>query len=315
MPENVQAILRSGAEALIPEEQVKEIVQGTIENSTFLSAAKRLPNMSSKKTRMPVLSMLPVAYWVDSDTGQKKTTKMEWEKKFINAEELAVIVPIPEAVLDDADYDIWGEVQPRLIEAMGKKVDEATFFGVDAPESWRNSIYDTAVAAGALVTGTEDVYADIMGVDGAIAKVEQSGYFPTAGAGSVALRAVLRGIVDKNGQPIFKSDMQGDTQYTLDGSPLYFPRNGMWDATKADLILGDFSQAVYAIRQDITMKLLDQAVIQDSEGNIVYNLAQQDMVALRVTMRLGWEIPNPVNGIQADASKRTPFAAYKADFQ
>jgi HK97 family phage major capsid protein len=315
MPETVNAILRTGAEVLIPEQQMREIVQGTVEQSAFLNAAKRLPNMTSKKTRMPVLDMLPVAYWVDGDTGQKQTTKLQWDKKYINAEELAVIVPIPEAVLDDADYDLWGEIKPRIIEAMGKKVDSATFFGNDKPASWRDSIYDTADNAGAVVQGTADVYNDIMGIDGVIAKVEKSGYFPSSGAASIALRSVLRGVRDEQGGLIFKTDMQGPTQYALDGSPIFFPRNGSWDGTKADLILGDFSQAVYAIRQDVTMKLLTEAVIQDGEGNIVYNLAQQDMVALRVVMRLGWEIPNPINAIEPDESKRTPFAVYKADFQ
>src|SRR5699024_8123176 len=41
---------------------------------------------------------------------------------------------------------------------------------------------------------------------------------------------------------------------------------------------------------------------------IVYNLAQDDMVALRVVMRLGWEIPNPINALQPDESIRFPFA-------
>ena len=46
-------------------------------------------------------------------------------------------------------------------------------------------------------------------------------------------------------------------------------------------------QLVYSIRQDITVKILDQGVIQDPETkDIVYNLAQQDMIALRVVMRL-----------------------------
>lgn len=74
--------------------------------------------------------------------------------------------------------------------------------------------------------------------------------------------------------------------------------------------MGDMSQAVYSIRQDLTVKLLDQAVIQDPEGNIVYNLAQQDMVALRFVMRLGWELPNPINALSPNEETRFPFAVY-----
>ena len=107
--------------------------------------------------------------------------------------------------------------------------------------------------------------------------------------------------------------MQGGTTYSLDGSSMTFPRNGAFDKSKALMISGDFSQLVYAIRQDITFKLLDQAVIQDpSTKEIVYNLAQNDMVALRAVMRLGWEIPNPINSLQTDESKRCPFAILKA---
>ena len=63
--------------------------------------------------------------------------------------------------------------------------------------------------------------------------------------------------------------------------------------------------------QDVTYKVLDQAVIQDpSDGSILYNLAQEDMVALRVVMRLGWEIPNPVNALN-ETETRFPFASLK----
>lgn len=75
------------------------------------------------------------------------------------------------------------------------------------------------------------------------------------------------------------------------------------------MISGDFSQLAYSIRQDITFKIFDQGVIQDpATGEILYNLMQNDMVALRAVMRLGWEIPNPINAMVPDKAKRCPFA-------
>ena len=100
---------------------------------------------------------------------------------------------------------------------------------------------------------------------------------------------------------IFKSDMQGSTNYALDGAPLYFPQNGAYDNTVAQLIVGDFKQAVYSIRQDVTVKILDQGVIQDPiTKEITYNLAQQDMVALRIVFRMGWALPNPATRMDTD---------------
>ena len=130
---DAQLIDRTGAEALIPEENAREIIQGAVAQSAALSMGRRLANMTSKQTKLPVLDALPIAYFVDGDTEQKKTTKQQWDKKILYAEEVAVIVPIPEAVLDDADYDIWGEVRPRIQEAFGKVIDQAIFFASCLP--------------------------------------------------------------------------------------------------------------------------------------------------------------------------------------
>lgn len=309
MPANI--ISRNDLSGLIPEPVTREIIQGVTEGSAVLQMGRRLPNMTSRTQSMNVLDMLPMAYWVDGDTGVKQTTKMAWSKKKIVAEELAVIVPIPEAVLDDSNYDIWGEVRPRLVEAFGQKIDEAILFGVDKPTSWRDDLLTTATAAGAVVAQTGDVYTDIMGVGGVISKVEESGFLPTGAMSAVKMRAILRGLKDSTGNPIFKTDMQGSTPYSLDGVPMTFPMNGAFDPTKALMILGDFKQLVYSIRQDVTYKMLTEATIIDpSTKEVVYSLAQQDMVALRAVMRLGWEIPNPISSFQPDASKRSPFAVY-----
>lgn len=304
---------RSGADTLIPEERAREIIQGTIAQSAVLSRGRKLPNMSSRTYKMPVLDMLPLAYFVNGDTGQKKTTRMAWDKKFIVAEEIAVIVPIPEAVLDDSDYDIWGEVRPRIEEAFGKVIDSAVLFDVNKPDSWRSGLVSSATSAGSVVTlgSADDLYDKIMGEDGVIAKVEESGYFVTGHMADISMRSKLRGLKDTTGQPIFKSDMQSATSYVLDGSPMNFPNNGSFDKSKALMISGDFSQLVYSIRQDITFKLFTEGVVQNTDGTIAYNLMQQDMVALRAVMRLGWEIPNPINSLKEDKATRFPFAVLK----
>lgn len=305
---------RTGAESLIPETRAREIIQGTITRSAVLSQGRKLPNLSSKTHKMPVLDMLPIAYFVNGDTGDKKTTNMKWDKKVITAEEIAVIVPIPEAVLDDSEYDIWAEVRPRVEEAFGKVIDGAVLFGVNAPSTWRDDIVTTATSATSVVTlgSSDSLYDKIMGEDGVIAKVEESGFFVTGHMADISMRAKLRGLKDSTGNPIFKSDMQESTRYSLDGSAMTFPNNGSFDKSKALMISGDFSQLVYAIRQDITFKLFTEGVVQNTDGTIAYNLMQQDMVALRAVMRLGWEIPNPINSLKTDKTKRCPFAILKS---
>lgn len=311
--DDVNIIDRTGADTLVPEERAREIIQGVVTQSAVLNRGRKLPNMSSNTLRMPVLDMLPMAYFVNGDTGRKQTTKMAWDKKFITAEEIAVIVPIPESVLDDSEYDIWGEVKPRIVEAFGKVIDSAILFGENKPSSWRDSVVKTATSAGNVVTLTtgDNLYDKIMGEEGVIAKVEEAGYFVNSHMADITMRAKLRGLKDLDGNPIFKSDMQSGTNYTLDGSPMTFPNNGAFDKSQALMISGDFSQLVYAIRQDITFKLFTEGVVQNPDGTIAYNLMQQDMVALRAVMRLGWEIPNPINSVKPSKAERSPFAILK----
>lgn len=293
-----QMISRSNAETLIDEQVSKEIIEGAIKQSRAMSMFRRLPNMTSNKTKMRVLDSLPLVYWQGSDNARKRLTKMAWDKKYITAEEMAVIVPIPENVLDDADYDIWAEVKPRIEEAMGKKFDQAVFTGEDKPAGFRADLLTSSLNAGATVSPLSTLY---LSIDKAMSYVEESGYNVSGVLGGMNVKSAFRTMLDNNGQPIKGTEIDSLAKAYVD--------NGAWDKTKAQMLVGDFNQAVYSIRQDITFKVLDQAVIQDpATGEILYNLAQDDMVALRVTMRLGWEIPNPINSLQPDEAVRFPFA-------
>ena len=298
-------ITRQNAEALFSEDLVAEIIQGVTKQSAALRMFRRLPNMSSNIMRMRVLDALPMAYWVNdsTDNGRKQVTNAAWANKYIVPAEIAVIVPIKEDVLDDASIDIWGEIRPRLVEAIGKKIDQAIFVGVDKPSAWRADLLSSIAQAGAYVSqGSGTLYSAI---NDAMVKVEESGYNPSGIVGGVDVKGKFRMMLDTSGQPIKGTE--------IDELPKAYIDNGAWDKTKAQMIIGDFTQAVYSIRQDITYKVLDQAIIQNpSDGEIMYNLAQEDMVALRVVMRLGWEIPNPINALAPDESVRFPFAAIQA---
>lgn len=303
---------RTGATALIPEDASREIRKALPSQSAVMQLATRLPDLSRKQHRIPVMSALPTAYWVDGDTGLKQTSEVSWDNVYLNVEELAVIIPIPEAVLDDADYDVWGEVRPLIEEAFGKAFDAAVIHGTNAPAAFPDDIVTAATAAGhtvAVGSVGADLYDDIMGVGGVLAKVEEDGYMVDGHLAALAMRARLRGLRDGEGNPIFAASLaEGVSQYSIDGEPLLFSRNGGMNAAAALLISGAWKQLVWAVRQDITYKMLTEAAIFDNSGALVYNLPQQDMVAMRAVMRLGWAHPNPIRRENETAATRYPLA-------
>ena len=307
MPMNM--ITRSGAEALIPQQISDEIIQALPTQSVALRLMRQMPRMTSKQTKIPVMTGLATAGFVSGDSGQKPTSALTWDSVYITAEELAVIVPIPEAVLDDSNYDIWAEARPRIVEAFGKAIDQAVFFGVNKPDSWPAGIVPAAIAAGNYITHDASatgpaLYTELLGEDGMLAKVEEAGIAANGYVAAMNMRAKLRGALDSNGQPIFRAsysnDVNGRMVYDIEGIPIVFPDNGSWVATGASgalMLAGDFDYARYAIRQDITFKMFDQGTITDGSGNVSLSLMENDCIAMRAVLRLGWALPKPVNPI------------------
>jgi hypothetical protein len=86
-----------------------------------------------------------------------------------------------------------------------------------------------------------------------------------------------------------------------------FPSGG-GAGTNVRAFVGDWSQFVDRRPSDITVKVLDQAVITDNTNAIIYNLPQQDMTALRLTFRVGWQVANLLNYDQPTEASRYPVA-------
>jgi HK97 family phage major capsid protein len=299
-------ISRADVDAFIPEDVATEVLQAAIQQSAALSLFPNI-TMSTKTRRMPVLSALPVAYFVNGDTGLKQTTEMAWGGKYLEAEEIAAIVPVPEAVLDDADFDLWGQVQPRLAEAVGRTLDAAIFLGTNKPATWPAAIIPAATAAGNVYErGTNAAAAGGIAADvsGLFSVVEADGYVVDGLVANGIYKGLLRNARDANG--VLLSEVSGGTIY---GAPIKYAMTGLWPApATAEAIAGDFTQGILGIRQDLTYKLLDQAVITDDTGKVIYNLPQQDMVALRVVARFGFQVANAMTWENANDATRYPWA-------
>lgn len=298
---------RTDIAARIPETVVNSLLTGMVNQSAALTLFPRVP-MSEKQQRMPVLSALPQAYFLNGDTGLKQTTEVAWDNKYLNAEEIAVIVPVAEAVLDDANFDLWAEVQPLLEQAAARLLDAAIFFGTNKPASWPDAIVPDAIAKSKDVdTGTAAASGGYAAdVSNLFAQVEESGYDVSGIIANRIWRGRLRNARNGNGDQFPEVNMAG--AYGVD---ITYPMRGLWpDPTVAgnvSMIAGDFSEGILAVRQDFTYKIFTEGVVQDNTGAIVFNLMQQDMAALRMVFRVAWQLKNVLNYDDASAN-RYPFA-------
>ena len=296
----------------IPTEEVGELLKVMPEESVLLKRARRQP-MSTKTVKQTIMTTFPDAYWVDGDTGLKQTSKQSFAQPTMTAEELAVIAVVPDAVIDDSSLPIWATLRPYLAEAIGKKVDAAAIYGTDKPTSWPLALVPGAIAAGVITPGNlaatpadqrkdaGQLVADLGLKMARDAGANLSGLIAQAGTGWELDR-----IRDADRRPIYDG-----VAGALRGVPFDELKNGAWSSvgtgdTAVPIIGVDWSQVYVGIRQDITVKMLDQAVISDADGKVVFNLAQQDAKALRVVFRVGYQAIMPVNHQQLDPAKRFP---------
>ena len=295
------AILNSSV--VLPIEYGREIIRGVLGRSKALELGRRLPDMRGKTYKLNVLSSLPVAGWVKNgatpagaadEIKNKPISDLAWQGKDLVAEEIAVIIPVSLNTLRDVEnyVDIVPEITEQVVGAFQQVIDATIFFGVGSPWANFNGIVADATTAGSTVTwngqGGVSFY---NAVNDAMEKVENSGYVPTAILGGPSLNSAFRKTITELGV------LAGD-QGEIGALPRHIDLTGGFNQSSAFAIVGDFRYLVYSFREEMEMRLLEEATLVDpSTGSTLYNLAQQDMVAFRFTMRLGAAIPNPVNRV------------------
>ncbi|QAU06430.1 major capsid protein [Mycobacterium phage KiSi] len=301
-------ISRAEVAGLIQDAYSDTLLAAAKQGSTVLSAFTNV-NMGTKTTHLPVLATLPEADWVGESAteaeGVKPQSKVTWTNRTLVAEEIAVIIPVHENVIDDATVAILTEVAELGGQAIGKKLDQAVMFGIDKPASWVSpALVQAAIGAGQAVTHVGGVAneRDLVGSANKVAElVAMAGWAPDTLLSSLALRYQVANVRDADGNLAFRDG-------SFLGFGTHFNRNGAWDPTQAVGIVADASRVKIGVRQDITVKFLDQATLGTGDNQI--NLAERDMVALRLKARFAY-----VLGVSATAmgANKTPVGVITPD--
>jgi len=287
-------ISRAEVATLIEEAYADTLLGSAKEASTVLSAFQNV-SMGTKTTHLPVLATLPEAGWVSESAsaagGVKPQAEVTWADRTLVAEEIAVIIPIHENVIDDATVPVLTEIAELGGQAVGKKLDQAVLFGTDKPASWvSDDLLTAAVGASQavnIVEGDANVSDIVGGVNQVSKLIATAGWAPDTLVSSLAMRYEVANLRDANGMPIFRDE-------SFAGFRTYFNRNGAWSPDDAIAFVVDSSRVKIGVRQDITVKFLDQATV----GSI--NLAERDMVALRLKARFAYVLGTGATSVGAN---------------
>lgn len=261
-------------QGLIPTDMASEIIKEVAQNSVMMRLAKTVP-MNAPTKQFPVELTKAGAYWVGE--GQKITVdKASWATVELAAKKLAVIVPATKEALQDGSINVLEEVRTQIGEAFAAAFDDAALFGKNSPYGSGKSIVEKAKEAGKQITASTNLIKDLSDVMGL---VEEEELEPNAFVSTRALKAELRNAENNAGYSIFEDKTQ-NAPARLHGEPLVFSKN--FDKTQAKVITGDFDKVYVGILDGIDYQISTEGTVGD------INLFEQDMVAVRATMRVGF---------------------------
>lgn len=274
-------ILKDQLEGFVPVEQAKEIMKDIARGSSILRLSK-VEQMTSETKKFPVMTEGPGAYWV-GEAERIKTSEAKWIFPEIKAKKIAVIIPVTKEKLNDTTIAVFEELKPVIAEAFYTAIDAACLFGTNSPFE-KNIVKSATDAENTIVDGTVSLDIDVSDV---MALIEDSGFDVNGFTAHYGIKNRLRKLRDGNGNQLF---VNGIDQKEFYNNPIEFSRNGAWDKTKAELIAADWSKSIVGIREGLEYEILKEATLQGTVGadDKPISLAEQDMIAIKATMRLGF---------------------------
>jgi len=250
--------------------------------------------------KIPTLASSVTVYWVD-EAASKSSSNPTFGLVTQTLKKLAAIIPFSEEIMEDAAINITQLIAELFAEAITKEEDAQFLYGTGSP--WTGILNNGSVNSVALGTGlgvssvSFEKLVDMQDETpaGALAgakyymhrtivsylrKLRTDAVSASDGAGAFLLPPTKSSIEDILGYPIELSEA--------------FPSKTLTGASKPFVVFGNLKLAcILGDKQQIRAKLLDQATITDGDGTTTINLAEQDMLALRLEERVGYILAIP----------------------
>lgn len=272
--------LKDELSGFIPEEISSEIIKDVARGSSIIRLSKA-EEMKTNEKKVPVMTSGAGAYWVGE--GERiKTSGASWIYPKLVAKKLAVIIPVTKEKLEDTTIDVFSELRESIAEAFYKTIDAACIFGTNSP--FETSLFGKISAANNTISATNKIDIDVSDL---MSKVEENGFDVNGFTSTIGVKGTLRKLRDNNGASLF---IEGTNQREFYSQPIEFVRNGAWDKDKAVIIGGEWKYSLFGMKQGIEFEILKEATLQstlDADGKPI-SLAEQDMVAIKATMRVGY---------------------------
>lgn len=282
----------SQAGLLIPTELRNEVLR-IAENQYGLARRDMfyLPFSGPGNSRtIPTLGTSVSVFWT-GEGAKKKSTQPKFNLVTQTLKKLAAIVPMTEEILEDSLINLNTLLGQLFAEAIAKEEDIQFFAGTGSP--WTGLLNTAGLNSVTQASGD----ATQITADDLLDMIDATPSGALNGAKFYMHRTVfsqLRKLKTTDGIYIVQSPT-GTTPGTIWNYPYElsdaFPALADVSTGEAYVLFGNLKQgAIFGDKQSIRIKLLDQATISDTDDETVINLAEQDMVALRIVERVGYVV-------------------------
>jgi HK97 family phage major capsid protein len=296
----------SDAGLLIPTELRNEVLR-IMETQYGLARREMLylPFSGPGNSRtIPALGTSVSVFWT-GEGNKKQSTQPKFSIVTQTLKKLAAIVPFTEEILEDSAINLTQLVATLFAEAVAKEEDIQFFAGIGSP--WIGLLNNPDVnivpqASGGVADLTADDLLDMIDATPTGALTGAKFYFHRT------VLSVIRKLKSNDGQYIFQAPANGLPgtiwDYPYETSDAFPAVSEIVDGDQY-IVFGNLKQScVFGDKQQLRVKLLEEATITDTDGQTEINLAEQDMVGLRIVERVGYVValPKAATVLEAGAS-------------